>query len=201
MFRKLSPLFIALLAVTSALAQEPIRRTVVVRDGDVLYDDGLIKGKRAYLGLSLTQMTPELREFFGASKDSGILVSQVAADSPAAKAGVRVGDVVAGVDGKTVASQRDLLRAMKDKHAGDSVRLDVIRGKARQSIVATAEEREMPEMPFKFDLGQLNKEFNTQVMASPGWKAHVITPDAEELRTRIQELEKRLQELEKKLQK
>jgi len=199
MFRKLSLIVFFFLVAAPSFAQESAHRTVIVRDGDVLLDDGAPGGKRAYLGISLTQITPELREFFGAPKDAGVLVSSVAADSPAAKAGVRVGDVITAINGNPAENYGDLIRAMKDKHAGDSIRLDVIRGKSRQSIVATAEEREMPEIRRAFALDKLGRELDMPLMG-PEWRARVATPDTEELRARIRDLETRLQELEKKLQ-
>src|SRR5437660_6546667 len=142
------PMFaVVLLAASTLFAfDEPIRRTLIVRDGNVIFDDDGLAGKRAYVGISLTELTPELREFFGASKEVGVLVSSVAENGPAAKAGVRVGDVITSVNGKATANYRDLREAIKESHAGDSMRIEVIRGKSRQTLVATAEEREMPEV-------------------------------------------------------
>src|SRR5204863_4895709 len=109
MRRTVFTLVVLLVAATSAFAfDDPGRRTIVVRDGNVLFDDFDFPGKGAFIGVSVVDLTPELREFFGASKDSGVLVSSVADHGPAAKAGVRVGDVITSVDGKAVASLRDL---------------------------------------------------------------------------------------------
>src|SRR3954449_6982705 len=92
MRKTLFTLVVLLVAATSAFAfDDPGRRTIVVRDGNVLFDDFDFPGKGAFIGVSVVDLTPELREFFGASKDSGVLVSSVADKGPAAKAGVRVG--------------------------------------------------------------------------------------------------------------
>ncbi len=198
MLKKISLIVALFLASISSFADDQVRRTIVVRDGEVLLDDGLPRGKRAFIGVSMTSLTPELREFFGAPKESGVLISSLTENGPAAKAGLRVGDVIVGVNGKTVANHSDLTDAVKDKHAGDSIRLDIIRGKARQTIVVTAEEREMPEIR-RFKLGQLERELGP--LTAPEWRARLAAPETEELRTRIRDLEKRLQELEKKLQK
>ena len=125
MVKKVSMFAVLMIAATSLMPfDEPIRRTVIVRDGNVVFDnDGGLLGKRAYLGVSLAEMTPELREFFGASKEVGVLVSSVVENGPAAKAGVRVGDVITSVNGKSTANARDLREAMKDNHAGDSIRI------------------------------------------------------------------------------
>src|SRR6185295_2899794 len=103
-----------------------------------------VPGKSAFISVSVIDLTPELLEFFGASKDSGVLVSSVADNGPAAKAGVRVGDVITAVDGDAVASLRDLRKAIRNNHGGDNIRIELLRGKNRQTVMAVAEEREFP---------------------------------------------------------
>jgi predicted metalloprotease with PDZ domain len=199
MLKKISTLFLFLIAATSVFAEDQIRRTVIVRNGDVLLDETDPPGKRAFVGVSLTELTPGLREFFGAPKDSGVLVSSVVENGPAAKAGVKVGDVITNVNGKATANSRELRDAIKDNHAGDSIRIEVIRGKSRQTIVATAEERDGSEFP-RFHL----KELEGMFPPAPNGEWHQrLMPSAEndELRAQIRALEKRLQELEKRLQK
>jgi S1-C subfamily serine protease len=60
------------------------------------------------LGLRVEDMTPELRSFFGAASNVGILVSSVQEGTPAEAAGVRVGDVIVALDGSPVDSRADL---------------------------------------------------------------------------------------------
>jgi len=177
------------------------RRTIVVRDGKVLIDESsALGGKRAYIGVAMCDLTPELREFFGAPKDAGVLVSSLTENGPAAKAGLRVGDVITAVNGKPVESMFEVVAAMRDKHAGDAIRIDAIRGKVKQSIVATAEERDLSDRIRQFKLPLLENMKGT-LLPRGEWKAFVNSPDTDELRSRIRELETRLQELEKKLQK
>ena len=74
MVKKISMFAVLMIATTSLMAfDDPIRRTVIVRDGNVVFDDGRpLSGKRAYVGVSLAEMTPELREFFAIGVRSGI---------------------------------------------------------------------------------------------------------------------------------
>jgi len=51
-------------------------------------------GERKYIGVSLQELNPELAEYFGADEGTGLLVTKVTKDSPAAKAGLKVGDVI-----------------------------------------------------------------------------------------------------------
>ena len=197
--KKLFTLFLFLIAATTLFAGETERRVVVIRDGNVMVDDGVPGGKRGFIGVSMANISPELREFFGAPKDSGVLVGSVSDNGPAAKAGLRVGDIITSINGKPVAGSWDMYSAMADKHAGDSIRLDIVRGKSKQTIVATAEERDVPEMIHAFDLGRLERDLKP--LKGIEWHAGVASPDYEALRARIRELEIRLRELQKRLDK
>lgn len=217
MKRILSLTLLTAIAAVPALAQTPRvtrververePRTVIVRDGrvvDLHPGDLLVGGKRVFLGVSPIEMTGELREHFGASKETGVLIGDVEANSPAGKAGIRVGDVLIAIDGKDMQSYADIRRALREKKAGDSLRVDVLRNKNRQTVVVTLAEREFPGMFRAGDLENLEKRLNT-TFNSPEWKASVERlgrlGDCGELQSRIKELETRLKDLEKKLQK
>jgi membrane-associated protease RseP (regulator of RpoE activity) len=204
---------LALFVATTAFAETDnatSRRTIVVRDGKVVTDTGavpgrdrvhfldVIGGKRAYLGVVLTDLTEELREHYGASKNAGVLVGSVADNSPAAKAGVRVGDLVLAVDGADIDSALDLRRALTNKKEGDSVRLELLRGRSRQTAVIAVTEREVPGVFNARDFEDLRGRLD-----SPEWRARLETlrpANCVDLQARIKELETRLKDLEKKLQ-
>lgn len=202
MIKKLGFVFVLLMTATTLFAGDPDRRVVIVKDGEVLLDEGgPLLGTRGYIGVTLVQLTPELREYFGAAKDTGVLVSSLADNGPAEKAGVRVGDVIVGVNGKTVGGSRELTRAMRDVKKGDSVRIEVIRGKAHQTIVATADERDLPQMMRALDLADFGQNFGSfESIPGTAWRAHIASPeDVDALRARIRELETRMKELQKRL--
>ncbi len=200
---RLFPIALALLVAASAFAEKPVRRTVIIKDGKVISDGAQILdlaelgGKRAYLGVSMLELSPDLREHFGTSREVGVLIESVADGSPAEKAGVRVGDIIVAIDGKDVKNTGDLRSALRDKKEGDTVRVEVQRGRNRSALVATLVERESPRI-FTGDLGEF-----TSRLGNGEWRAHVQTlgGDCDELQGRIKELENRLKELEKKLQK
>jgi predicted metalloprotease with PDZ domain len=200
MKRAILPLILLLLAA-SAFAEDPVRRTIVVRDGKVITDSSDVVrfelGRRAYLGVQTVDLTSELRDHLGAPKDSGVMVGSVEDGSPADKAGLKVGDIVVAVDGKDVESAAALRLALRGKKDGDTVRVEVLRGRARQTLVATVAEREMRNI-LPMDLDELPR-----VLGTPEFRARLGTmgPRCNELQDRIKDLEGRLKELEKKLQK
>jgi serine protease Do len=79
------------------------------------------------LGLVTQEMTPQLADYFGAKE--GVLVSSVAEDSPAARAGLRAGDVVTAVGGSTVKTAADLSRAIRAIPDGQEVAIAVVRSR------------------------------------------------------------------------
>jgi serine protease Do len=91
------------------------------------------------IGVSTMQLTKQLADYFGVSGGKGILVTAVTDDGPAAKAGVRAGDVITAVDGEAVDSPGDISRVISRKKEGD-VTLTVIRNKSQQTIRVTPKE-------------------------------------------------------------
>jgi membrane-associated protease RseP (regulator of RpoE activity) len=83
---------------------------------------------RQQLGVTVQSLTDQLAEYFGASGKKGILVTSVAAGSPASSV-LRAGDIVLSADGKAVADPADLTSAIAGKQPGDTVDLTVIRDK------------------------------------------------------------------------
>ena len=70
-------------------------------------------GGRGRLGVTIQSLTPELEEYFGA-KNGGVLVSSVTKDSAAATAGLKAGDVITSINGRSVTGSGDLMRELDD---------------------------------------------------------------------------------------
>ncbi len=100
--------------------------------------DGLVLGfgNNRRIGVSTMQLTKQLADYFGVADGKGVLVTSVAEDSPAAKAGIRAGDVITAVDGEKVEVAGDLARAINKKKEGD-VTLTIIRDKTQRTIAVT----------------------------------------------------------------
>jgi membrane-associated protease RseP (regulator of RpoE activity) len=165
-------------------------------------------GRRGFIGVTLLEITPELRAHFGAPKDAGVLVSDVESGTPAAKAGLEVGDVITEIDGKRVESSRDLSRGIRSRKAGETVQLDIVRGRAVRKMSVTVEEREGRGRSIDLgdlgDLGDMKDKLRRHawVMRDFGSGDHPVIENLDELprmSDRLDELEKRVKELEKRL--
>jgi len=96
-------------------------------------------GNNRRIGATTMQLTKQLADYFGVADGKGVLVTSVTDDSPAAKAGLKAGDVITSVDGEKVEAAGDLSRAINKKKDGD-VTLTVIRNKNQRTITVTPKE-------------------------------------------------------------
>lgn len=112
------------------------------RDGEPFawsFGDG---GARGYLGVGIVQLTPELRAHFGAPADRGVMVSKIVDDSPAATAGIAVGDILLSVDDEAIDGEWDLIREIGRHGDGETVSIEVQRDGTPFSVTAALEERD-----------------------------------------------------------
>jgi serine protease Do len=94
---------------------------------------------RGYLGVSIQSITPELAKALNLAERQGALVAEVMPDSPAAKAGIRQGDVIVSFNGATVKDSRDLPSVVAKTPVGEQVTLTLRRdGKTQQMPVTVA---------------------------------------------------------------
>lgn len=97
------------------------------------------KVEHGYIGIAINDVTPENSKFFNMTKSAGAVVSQVEPDSPGAKAGLKVGDVITAVDGKTVNDAGELQVEVGEKKPGTTIHLDVIRDGKNEAVPVTLE--------------------------------------------------------------
>jgi len=162
---------------------------------------------RGYLGVGLTDLTPELRAHFGVPQEAGVMISKVDAGSPAEKAGLKVGDVVTAVDGKPISTSFDLRLRIRGAEDGAATTIEVWRGGKVQTLTASLEKRERPEV----DLAPLfirKKDGDRMILSLDGEELpdKLALPPGGPGRLRVQtfnsreaELEKRMKVLEKRI--
>jgi serine protease Do len=92
---------------------------------------------RGWLGVQIQPVTSEVADALGLKQAAGALVTEPQAGSPAAKAGVKPGDVIVQLDGNAVKDSRELAQKIGTMSPGASVRLNVIRDGSQQTINVT----------------------------------------------------------------
>ena len=92
---------------------------------DTLLKDGKIEHAR--MGVGINDVTPENASFFHLNNASGALVSQVESDSPAGKAGLKVGDVITELNGKKMENAGELQAAISGHRPGDKITVGIFR--------------------------------------------------------------------------
>ena len=104
----------------------------------------IAKGKveHAYLGIQMAELTPELKQNINSDpnsgltvdQDSGVLVIKVMPNSPAAKAGLRAGDVIHQIDGQAVKSANAVQQAVENSSVGQQMRIGLHRNGQNLSL-------------------------------------------------------------------
>ena len=95
---------------------------------------------RKYIGIYLEEINRELSEYFGVKEGRGLLVAKITKDSPAEKAGLKVGDVIVKADGIRTERARDLTGVIQDKEKGERIKLELLRNKKVRSVEVEIEE-------------------------------------------------------------
>jgi serine protease Do len=128
-----------------------------------------------------------------AGATSGVAIEEVRDESPAAKAGLREGDVVVDVDGDRVRSARQFARLIRESPEGKSVKLGIVRGGQRQSIDVTPESG-----TFAFD-DAFGERLSRDILRDLEPRLREIEPRLRELEPRLRELEPRLREMQPRM--
>jgi serine protease Do len=104
--------------------------------------DNLIKyGKvsHGYIGIGINDVTPDEAKFFHVNDASGAVITQVEPNSPGAKAGLKVGDVITELNGKAVADAGELQVQVGEKQPGTTLHLKALRDGNSIDIPVTLE--------------------------------------------------------------
>jgi serine protease Do len=104
-----------------------------------LGDDG--KVERGWLGIAIQPVTEDIAAAIGLEAARGVLIADVTAETPAAKAGLKRGDVVTAVNGTAVATPRDLTRMIASAKPGAKVRIELLRAGKVSEIGITLGQR------------------------------------------------------------
>jgi serine protease Do len=116
-----------------AIPSQIVRPTVetLIRDGKVTH---------AHIGVGIADVTPENAKFFAESNATGAVITSVEPDSPAAKAGLQIGDVITQIDNKKVNDAGELQVLVAQQRPGAKITLEVLRDGKSMSLPVTLEE-------------------------------------------------------------
>jgi len=172
-----------------------------------------------YIGVTLTELSDQLGEYFGVGEDEGVLINSVEEDSPAEKAGLKAGDVIVEVDGEEVEDTKDVQKIIRGMDVGDNVKVTVLRDRDRKSFDVEVGESEdtkhfgstwnlnIPDLPkmniripktkglhqgldvYNFDSDDFDFDFDSEEFEK----------EMEELQKEMKELKRELKEIKKKL--
>ena len=107
----------------------------IVKDGQVT---------RGWIGVEPQDLSPELAENFGMKAGTGVIISGVLQNGPAAQAGIRPGDVITAVGGRPVSNVAQLLSAVANLSPGTPTSLDVVRREGKTKVEVTPGRRNLP---------------------------------------------------------
>ncbi len=88
-------------------------------------------GGGSELGMTVADLTPQLQRQLGVEVDEGVVVKQIEPDGAAARASLRLGDVIVGFNGKGVKTAREFAQGVRGLAAGAVIRLQVLRGNGK----------------------------------------------------------------------
>jgi len=199
-----------------------VRKHIVIVDKDgkekVYEGDGPMM-RRGYLGVGLTELTPELRAHFGVPGDAGTMVSRVEPGSPADRAGIKVGDILTRIDGNAVESSWDVSSKVRGFDDGQQIPIEIWRNGKAQNLTAAIVLKERPELdmgPMFFkdkDREHFMLRMNPEELKGMKERMRIddmdgkdvqirrrlVSPREADLEKQLKQLEKRIAELEKQI--
>jgi serine protease Do/serine protease DegQ len=111
-----------------------IPSNMVRQISDQLLEFGEVR--RAYLGVQMQDITPELANAFGIDVQEGAVVTQVVPESAAEEAGLKIGDVITAVDGTRLINADSLRNSIGLMMVGQKVELEILRDGDSQTLTA-----------------------------------------------------------------
>lgn len=133
------------------------------RIADDLVEKGYVTGK-AYLGMSFANVSPSVARYYNMVQ--GVYISDVEEGSCSEAAGLEPGDIIVGIDGTSVATTDELVKAVKEHSAGDSAELTIWRGGDILSMTVVFDE----ELP----AGRIRQEETEDTTNHPSSEPDVI---------------------------
>jgi serine protease Do len=136
----------ALIGINTAIVQQAqgIGFAIPIDTARAIMDQLISQGRvvRPYAGLVWGgDVDANIARQYNLAVDHGIIVREVDANGPAARAGIRQGDIIVAVDGRRINNWNDFIRELFTKRPGDQVRVEIARNGDRRTVEMTLAER------------------------------------------------------------
>jgi C-terminal processing protease CtpA/Prc len=149
---------------------------------------------RPFLGVfavGTDDLSARLRKRMDLTNEKGVVITEIAPDSPAEKAGLEHGDVITAINGKAVSEPEDLRAAIAKAGPGKTIRLSVLREKEKKELTAKVGEAPFPVI--------------THIPSGPGgveqFPGRNEGEPLDQIMQRLDQLDRRLKQVEKQLNK
>ena len=139
---------------------------ITLRDGNAVE-----KTKKGWLGVSVQELTPSLRETMKAGNRSGLLITDVVENSPADDANLRDEDVLLSFDGKTVEKADDFTQLVRNTAPDKKVKVKILRNGEERELEVTVGARRSESSARTFSWGGSGSHSPSIVWA--GNRAHL----------------------------
>lgn len=145
-------------------------------------------------GLELSELNPQLAEYFGAPNGKGILVEHVQKKSSGEKAGFKAGDVITKVNKNAIEELRDVRESAEDAKEGDKLEVEVLRKGSTKVLTVEVDDKDDDPSSFNFHFkngnGMMDRfEFEGipgEEMRNLELRLRESLPDMNELRSKIE---------------
>src|SRR6059036_1034408 len=139
-----------------------------------IYTELRDKGRvtRGWLGVSIQPLTPELVKSFGSKDSKGVLINEVMSDSPAAKAGLKPGDILLEFEGRPMEGPGDLQRAVGFFSPDRSAKVKIWRDQAEKTL-----EVRVGQAPDERQAQQQQRPGSGRARSMLGLEVRPVTPE------------------------
>jgi serine protease Do len=143
---------------------------------------------RSFLGVGVQEVTSERAKALKLKDEYGVEITSVQDDSPASKAGLKVGDIVLDYNGQRVEGTEQFIRMVRETPVGRTVKMQVGRGGATQTVSATVAARKAAQVftmspggPMKIEIPDIHVTIPDIPKATMSWRSPMLGVDAESL--------------------
>ncbi|MCC7155302.1 MAG: PDZ domain-containing protein [Bryobacterales bacterium] len=145
----------------------------------------LLLDGRSFLGVGVAEIDAERSKALKLKDEYGVEVTRIEDDSPAARAGLKVNDVILEYNGQRVEGTEQFVRFVRETPAGRTVKLLVSRNGATQTIAAILAARKPKAEAYRFEFPNIEVPVPDIPQAKMSWRSSMLGVEAESLESQL----------------